>query len=457
VSGRPLVIVSNRGPVSFAVDEKGALVSRRGAGGLVSGLGPIVAGTDVTWIAAAMSDGDRIAAEQGVVDAEGFRVRLLAFDPVIYRMAYDVVCNATLWFVHHYLFDLARRPRFDHRWQEAWEAYRRVNQEFARVVVADAPADAVVLVQDYHLTLLAPHVREHRPDLRLVHFSHTPFADPDYLRVMPAGATDELLRGMAAHDACGFHTDRWARSFRRSCDELIGETPSTFVSPLTSDPDDIGQVAASGACRSAFDALDEQLGDRSFLVRVDRIELSKNIVRGFHAFDDLLERYPAWRERVVFGASCYPSREGLPEYLAYRQEVESIVSRLNEKWSTGDWTPILLDTSDDFPSSVAMLRRFDVLLVNPVRDGLNLVAKEGALINERHGTVVLSTEAGAWEELEGAVYGINPFDISQTADAIATALEAQEGDRQDRARRLRSMARARTPRNWLDEQIAAAG
>jgi trehalose 6-phosphate synthase len=456
VTNRPLVIVSNRSPVSFRA-EGGDLVPRRGAGGLVSGLGPLVVGTDAMWIAAAISDGDRAAAERGVIDAEGFRVRMLAFDPAQYRQAYDVVCNATLWFVHHNLFDLARRPRFDTRWRESWEAYRSVNTGFAEAVADDAPENAVVLVQDYHLTLLAPILREKRPDVRLVHFSHTPFAEPDGLRVLPSAAAVELLEGMAAHDACGFHSARWADAFRRSCRQIIGWEPSTFVAPLAPDPDDIAGAAASPACQEALLDLEATIADRAFLVRVDRIELSKNLLRGFHAFDDLLERYPMWRERVVFGAFCYPSREGLAEYLAYRQEMESLVSRLNEKWATETWTPVLLDPSDDFPRSVAALRRFDVLLVNPIRDGLNLVAKEGALVNERDGIVVLSTEAGAWDELGEVVRGVNPFDVSGTADVLAEALASPAESRRAASARLRELARSRTPADWLDDQIGAAG
>jgi trehalose 6-phosphate synthase len=461
VADRAVVIVSNRGPLSFELADDdgspGGLGARRGAGGLVSGLGPVVAGTGATWTAAAMTDGDRVAAQRGVVEAEGFRVRLLPVDAERYRMAYDVVCNAVLWFVHHGLFDLARRPRFDGRWRTAWEAYRQVNAEFAAAVCDDAPADAVVLVQDYHLTLLATELRESRPDLRLVHFSHTPFAGPDLLRVLPPDAAEEMLRGMAAHHSCGFHTERWAQAFRDSCRELVGLEPATFVAPLAPEPDDIGSVARSDACQSAFDELDRTVGDRALVVRVDRIELSKNLLRGFVAFDDLLDRHAEWRERVVFAAFCYPSREGLPEYLAYRQEVEGLVHQINARWATPDWTPIVLETSDDFPRSVAALRRYDVLLVNPIRDGLNLVAKEGPLVNERDGLVVLSTESGAWAELEGTVRPVNPFDITATADAMADALGCEPATRATEATALRARAGARTPADWLADLLSAAG
>ncbi|MEJ7582890.1 MAG: trehalose-6-phosphate synthase [Acidimicrobiales bacterium] len=198
---RPLLIVSNRGPVSFVRDANGAVVARRGAGGLVSGLAPLVAGTSTIWLAAAITEGDRAVATGTVVDIEGFRVCSLALDAEDYRLSYDVVCNATLWFTHHELFALAHQPSFDGAWWEAWQAHRRVNARFAEVIADVAPQGAVVLVQDYHLTLLAAALGDTRPDLRMLHFSHTPFAGPDGLRVLPPTVRTELLAGMAAHHA----------------------------------------------------------------------------------------------------------------------------------------------------------------------------------------------------------------------------------------------------------------
>lgn len=451
-----LVIVSNRGPVSFRKGDDGELVAKRGAGGLVSGIGPLVAGTGATWIAAALSDADREAAADGVVEAEGFRAQLLAVDPDVLRLAYDVVGNATLWFAHHGLWELARRPRFDHRFREAWAAYGAYHDTFADAVADTAPDGGTVLVQDYHLSLLGQRLAERRPDLSTVHFSHTPFATPEWLSVLPRAAVDDLLAGMAGHDACGFHSRRWEADFLACCERFGHEPPRTFVSPLGPDPDDIGGVAASDACREALATLDEQVGDRRFVVRVDRIELSKNLLRGFWAFDDLLERHERWRGQVVFGAFVYPSREGLAEYLAYRQEVEGLVERINARWGTPDWTPILLDTGDDFPRSVAALRRSDVLLVNPIRDGLNLVAKEGTLVNERDGVLALSPEAGAWDELGEHSLEAHPYDVGATADVLDVALSMDPDERRRQAAARRAVVEARTPRDWLDDQVAAA-
>ena len=456
-TSRPVVLVSNRGPVSFSRNDDGELVARRGSGGLVSGLTPIMANTGATWVAAALTDADRAAANAGVIDAAGFRVATVAINPELFTMAYDVVCNATLWFVHHGLFESARRPVFDGRFTQAWEAYVAVNNAFADAVAEVAPPDAVVLVQDYHLCLVGQRLRHIRPDIDSVHFSHTPFTGPDGLRMLPDAVATQLLEGMAAHTACGFHTPRWARRFTQCCDEVLGVTPTTFVAPLGPDAADLSSIAATPAAAAAAADLDAVVGDRKLLVRVDRIELSKNLLRGFRAFDQLLGDHPQWRQRVVFGAFVYPSREGLPEYLAYRQEVEGMVAAINNRWATPEWTPILADFTDDHPRSVAALTRYDVLLVNPVRDGLNLVAKEGPLLNEREGVLVLSTESGAAEEFSDTALLVNPFDVAATADALHRALSMDAAERAAHASGVVEVARANTPGSWLAAQLAAAG
>lgn len=452
--GPPVVLVSNRGPLSFR-DDGGRLVATRGGGGLVSGLAPLVADTDAVWIAAALSDADRAAASQGVIEAEGLRVRTLDIDPTTLARAYDGVCNSMLWFLHHALHDLSRRPVVDRGFREAWASYREYNEAFADVVAAESAEGATVLVQDYHLSLLGPLVRDRRPDLRTVHFSHTPFAPPHLLRVLPHDLAVELLEGMAGHDACGFHSARWARDFAAGCREIAGREPVTFVSPLAPDAADIRGVAASARCNDEVARIDAELGDRRLIVRVDRIELSKNLLRGFRAYDTMLRDRPDLRGTVVFRALGYPSREGLPEYLAYRAEIESLADVINRRWATDDWQPIELDLVDDFPRSVAHLRRYDVLLVNPVRDGLNLVAEEGPLVNERDGTVVLSREAGVHDVLDGAVRSVNPFDVDDQARALAEALDMEAETRRRLAAELRTRAEARGPADWLDDQLAA--
>ncbi len=457
MDGSRLVIAANRGPVSFTRDSSGALVTKRGGGGLVASMAPLVEGTGATWVGAAMSDADREATAGGVVETSGLRYRCLDIDADTYRMAYDVIANSALWFVHHHLFDLPRRPVIDRGWYEAWEGYRAYNQIFGQAVADEAPDGAVVLVQDYHLSLLASELAAKRPDLKLVHFHHTPFAEPEWLSVLPDEWARQLLEGLAAFHACGFHSVRWARSFRSCCEEVLGHAPPTFVSGLPPAVDDLDAMAASEACGTEGSRIDAAVGGRRLIVRVDRMEPSKNIVRGFQAYDELLYRRPELRGQVVFMAFCYPSREALSEYVAYNADVEAAAAAVNDRWGTVQWSPVVLHTDDNFARSVAALVRYDALLVNPVRDGMNLVAKEGAALNQRDGVVVLSRQAGAWDELSEASIGVNPFDVKATADALELALTMGSEERRRLSAAARSASTARSLHTWLDDQLAAVG
>ena len=454
---RPIVLVSNRGPVTFTDTAEGPLRSRRGAGGLISGIGPLVKGTDTIWIAAAMTAGDRQAAATGVAEAEGFRLRMLAVDPDTYQLAYDEVSNGVLWFAHHGLWDRPRQPAFDRSWPAAWDAYRAVNHAFANAVAEVAPRRAVVLVQDYHLCLVAARLAVLRPDLDCVHFSHTPFAPPVWLAAIPTEAGRELLQGLAAHRACGFHTQQWATDFTDSARQLAGLTPTTFVAPLATDPDDIKRAAAAPACQEALATLQAKVGDRTVIARVDRLELSKNLLRGFLAFDELLRQHPEHRGEVVFVAEAYPSRPGVAAYARYRDEIERAVAEINQRWGTADWEPISLSVEDNFPAAVALMRRGDVFLVSPIRDGLNLVASEAILVNERDAVLALSAEAGAWEGLQEGALRVAPFDVAGTAGVLHEAVRMPAEERRRRAVILGGIVRAHTPAQGLANQIAAAG
>ncbi len=466
------LVVSNRGPLSFRTTKGGALEPVPAAGGLASSLHRLLAGSGTTWASVTMGAADREAVAQGLMHEDGLDLVPVVVDDDTYRQAYDVVANTTLWYVHHHLFDLPQRPRFDRHWRAAWEGYRAYNRAMADVVVACAGEGDAVLVQDYHFSLLGRMLAERRPDLRTVHFLHTPFADPAMFGVLPDDVAAELRDGMAGYGACGFHCHAWEAAFT-ACYAAAGEqAPPTFVAPLGTDADALENEANSVAAVAAAGALRAEVGGRRIIARTDRMEPSKNIVRGMLAFEELLHTHPEWRGEVVHVALAYPSRQGLAEYLAYAADVEHTAARINHAFSSGSasgsasasggpggWTPILLSVEDDWARSLAALTLSDVLLVNPVRDGLNLVAKEGPLLNTAQGALVLSRQAGAWEELaldgRGAI-GINPFDVSGTAEALHTALSMGTAEHAERAAALRSAVQARTAADWWADQLAAA-
>jgi trehalose 6-phosphate synthase len=456
------IVVSNRGPLTFRAGPDGELVPVPAAGGLASSLHRLLAGSGATWASVTMGAADREAVSKGLMEVEGLDLLPVVIDDETYRQAYDVVANSTLWYVHHHLFDLPNRPRFDRRWRQAWDGYRAYNRAMAQAVSERAGDGDTVLVQDYHFSLLGRMLAERRPDLRTVHFLHTPFAEPAMLGVLPDDVAAELLDGMAGYGACGFHCHKWEAGFVSCYEARPGSglvAPRTFVAPLGLDVDAVtGEVAAEGVTAAA-DALRADVGARRVIGRADRMEPSKNIVRGMLAFEELLAARPEWRGQVVHVVCAYPSRQGLAEYLAYAADVEHTATRINHAYGDGGWSPIVLFVSDNYSRSLAALTLSDVLLVNPIRDGMNLVAKEGSLINTANGVLVLSHEAGAWEELElgdqGAL-GVNPFDVSGTADVLHAALTMSPEARAARAGALRSAVLARTSADWWTDQLAAA-
>lgn len=442
--------------MSFELDGD-KLVASRGAGGLVTGLGPLVRDTDTTWMAAALTDGDRLAAGSGTIEAEGFRIRTLDIEPTDLDLAYNTIANETLWYVFHDLYDRSRSPVIDTEWYDAWSAYRRFNQVFARAIIDEAEADAIVLLQDHHLALVAPTVRDERPDVSIVHFSHTPFATPDALRLLPELARTELLLGYLGSHALGFHTSRWSDAFIACCRENLGVRPtSTFVSPLGPDADELEALIASPTCQAEAAAIEDIVGDRFLIARTERLELSKNLLRGFWAYDELLALRPDMHGKVIFVAAFSPTRTDVADYTRYRTEVEAAVEEINARWGREGWTPIHCVIRNNYQFALALLRRYDALLVNPIRDGLNLVAKEGPIVNDQNGVVLLSREAGVFDELSGLAIEVHAYDITQTAQAMSDAIDMDAEQRSDLAVDIAEVARSRSPRIWLEEQIAAA-
>lgn len=460
----PLLLASNRGPVSFSEDGRGGLVARRGGGGLVSAVAGASAAGGALWVCAALSDADRRAVRRGQVPAG---VEMLELDPVTFDRAYNRVANATLWFVSHLLYDTATAPVFDSRTRREWAAYRAYDDAFAAALAAAAAPGAAVLVQDYHLALTPRQLRERRPDLRIGHFSHTPWAPPEYFSLLPDGVAREVLVGMLGADAVGFHSRRWADAFARCCVEVLGATyaDSTLthqgrttrvsVHPLGVDAAELRERASQPDVQGRLPRLRELVGDCQLILRIDRTELSKNIVRGLAAYRELLRTRPQWRKKVVHLAFAYPSRHDLPAYRAYTGAVQQAAREVNEEFADGGWLPVHLEVRDDYPRSLAAYSLADVLLVNPLRDGMNLVAKEGPVLSSRGVSLVLSRQAGAADELGADAHLVNPYDVAQTAEALHEALSTPATLRAERSARLARAATALPPAEWLAAQLAA--
>lgn len=450
-----VLVASNRGPVSYEVGDDGSLRARRGGGGLVSGLSAIGPDADALWVCSALSDGDREAVRRGVGE-DG--VRMLDIPADVHTDAYNGIANSVLWFVHHMLYQTPLEPVFDAEFRRQWASYEAYNRAFAEALAQEAAEGAVAIVQDYHLCLVPGMLRELRPDLRIGHFSHTPWAPADYFRMLPDDIREQLLTGMLGADRLGFLTHRWADAFTACCTEFAGGVGDTRIGVhgLGADADFLRARSHEADVEERITALREEIGaGRRTIVRVDRTELSKNIVRGLLAYRQLLDDHPELLEQVVHVAFAYPSRQDLAVYRDYTAEVQRVADEINSRYGTAGWTPVVLHVKDDFARSLAAYRLADVALVNPIRDGMNLVAKEVPVVSDEGCVLVLSREAGAYEELGEDAIPVNPYDVIGTAAALHEALTMPAGERAERTKRLTAAATALPPAQWFLEQLNA--
>jgi len=482
-----ILVASNRGPVSFSRDGAGRLTARRGGGGMVSGLSSVAGQAEVLWVCAALSEADRAAAQAvpgGYLDTgfpggdgqqpSGSAVQMLDIPPAVFDRAYNAVANSTLWFIHHLLYDTPNQPLFGRAFCREWEDFRSYNEAFAAALAEGAgpgggdgpPVRA--MVQDYHLTLVPRMLADRRPDVAIGYFCHTPWAPPDYFAILPGHVAREVLDGILGADHAGFHAQRWADAFLDCCQAVLGaevdraagtvrhrgHTTTVAVHPLGVDAAELRARAAAPDVEAHVAALTAAAGGRKLIVRVDRTELSKNIARGLAAYAELLASYPQWRGRVTHLAMAYPSRHDLPEYREYTAQLQRLAREINDEFGTDDWNPLILQVNDDYPRSLAAYRVADVLLVNPIRDGMNLVAKEGPLLSERGCALVLSREAGAAAELAAGALLVNPYDVTETAQALHDALGMPDSERLRRCAQLATASAAAPPQEWFADQVS---
>jgi trehalose 6-phosphate synthase len=476
---RLLIVASNRGPVAYSQAADGSLSARRGGGGMVSGmvsgLGAAAADGGALWLCAALSDADRVAArrgERGQGAPGDVPVRMLEIPQGVFDAAYNGIANSVLWFVHHLLFDTPSQPRFGVEFRRDWAAYVAYNKAFADALGEECAPGTRVLIQDYHLALAPRLLRDQYPGARIGHFEHTPWAPPEYYQMLPDDVAAAILDGMLGADHAGFLSARWADAFLDCCETVLradvartgpgkarvtyrGRVTQVAVHPLGVDAAELRDRGRAADVQLQREELTASAAGRQLIVRVDRTELSKNILRGLAAYRELLSTRPQWRGRVTHLALAYPSRSGLPEYQAYTARVHELAQEINAEFRTPDWEPLILDVKDDYPRSLAACGLADVLLVNPIRDGMNLVAEEGPILSDSGCALVLSREAGAAALVGESALLVNPYDVSATAEALHAGLSMPGSERQRRSRAIADAAAARAPRRWLAEQVEA--
>ena len=481
---RQLIVASNRGPVTFSQRPDGSFSARQGSGGLVTAVSAVLQERQAIWIAAAMTDGDRaraVAAEEEgetLITPHGtgsrFKLRFAVPSQEAYNQYYNVISNPLLWFLQHYLWDTPRSPDITHETWTAWrEGYVKVNEMFAEeILLACEQCDEapIIMLQDYHLYLCGSIIRERQPNAIIQHFVHIPWPDPDYWRLLPLEMRRAICEGLLGCDIVGFQTPDHARSFMHTCEAYVPNVEISYSDnvitwngrriavnhyPISIDAEAVRKTAHSQEARAYERYLPTHFNEFTIL-RIDRAEPSKNIIRGFHAFDRFLEAHPEYKNRVNFIAVTQPSRMDVKEYREYLDDMSAKVGRINAKYANVEtgWQPIQIIMGESYPRVLAAMRWYDVLLVNSIIDGMNLVAKEGALINERSGVIILSEGAGAALQLGEHTLMVSPADIEGTADAIYQALTMPFSERQKHGQALRAAVESEDVTEWFQDQLA---
>ncbi|MCH7810592.1 MAG: trehalose-6-phosphate synthase, partial [Chloroflexi bacterium] len=398
-------------------------------------------------------------------------VRFVTVPQPVYQRHYYVICNPLLWFIQHYMWNTPRTPNIGRVVYEAWEnGYVPTNQAIADAIVAEAEKEdepPVVLLQDYHLYLAPKMVRERMPEATILHFTHIPWPGPRYWGMLPKFMRRGIHEHMAASDIVGLQTMSDVQNFLHSCDTMLdsevdyhactvdfeGHRTHVRAYPISVDAEGLLEFSKSAEVQQSIDKLRPLLGEKTVL-RVDRSEPSKNIIRGLRAYELLLERYPEFRGSVNFLQLLVPSRSDLGVYQTYTDEIFELVDSINDHFGEMDWQPIRVLYEDDYTQAIAAMTLYDVLLVNPVIDGMNLVSKEGPLVNTNDGVLILSELAGAHEQLQEHVLAVSPTDLEGTVRALHRALTMPSDERHRRAEALRQIVIDEDIIRWLEHQLS---
>ena len=480
LADRALIIAANRGPVTFEKDTDGAYQFQRGGGGLVTALTGLCRQTsDATWVACARTEDDTEWHEGRVRldDGSAIRVHFVSPDEAAYEGYYNVIANPLLWFLQHSMWDVPRAPVIDRATWQAWEeGYKAINCQFAEAIIERVRATArptLVMLQDYHLYLVARYLRaglRRRERPTTMHFIHIPWPGPEYWRILPPAMRQDILNGLCAVDILGFQTREDGQNFLRTCESLLPQASANYRRsriwyrnhathvrdfPISIDVDALRQLASSEEVAEHDRELLDIEGDRKLILRIDRVEPSKNIVRGFLAFEEMLILHPEHRGTVTFLALLVPSRLDVAEYKQYLDALMATAGRVNATYGDAEWEPVRVLVGDSYPRAVAAMKLYDVLLVNAIADGMNLVAKEGPIVNNRDGVLILSERAGARQQLEAGALIVSPCDVYATAEALHQALEMSPAERRKRAERLRWLIEREDIAHWLCSQLEA--
>lgn len=471
-----LIVASNRGPIEF-YRENGKMEMRRGAGGLVSTLLPFMETVKGTWIASAMSDEDvEVACKfEGCKvpvpkDNPDFCVSFVVVDRDIYENYYSVISNPLIWFVQHYMWNTPYLPEIDDKIHKAWhDSYVYVNKQFAERIIEEAKSGEnkpLIMLQDYHLYTCPGQIREELDNAFLSQFIHIPWPQSEYFGILPEYMQEAIIKGLLSNDIVGFHIEKYVKNFLWTCEPYVDKIDfnkdmiwyddrviSVKHYPISVDDKGLKELSKSQDVLKKEEFVKEVKGDGFLIYRTDRADLSKNIIRGFKAYELFLQKHPEFHGKVKFLSTGKPTRQQIKAYNDYKKEIDKVMGSINEKYSKNGWKPIEHVFRADYSLVSAAFKNYDCLLVNPIIDGMNIVAKEGAIVNKNNGVLVMSNGAGCYEELKDYSLVVNAYDISQTADAIYRALTMSQEERSRLLEGLKKVVSERNIYHWMMEQF----
>lgn len=477
---KPLIVIaSNRGPFSFNQNSEGGFDVTRGAGGLVTALTALAERHEVLWVAATMTEGDREWNHQNegrTKKVEGINLKLVEPKPRNYEGYYSIFANPLLWFIQHQLWDIPRTPSITEETWRGWEeGYKPVNELFAQAIaesVEGVDRPIIILPQDYHLYLVPHYLRENLGERAQIQpFIHIPWPGPDAWRILPSQMRNALLSSLLEADRVGFQTKKDAFNFVQTCRfylegahsrgrrdgiEYRGRDVAALAYPISIDVEKVLELAEEPVTQLEKSQLINFAGDRALILRVDRIEPSKNNLRGLQAYRTLLENHPEHRGKVQMLALLVPSRMKVGVYQDYLRDIMAEAGMINAQYSDSSWEPVRIVLGDNYQRAIAAMQLYDLLLVNPIADGMNLVAKEGVVVNKKDGVLLLSEYAGAFYELGEQALTVSPFDVYGTSEAMHRALTMLASERKARAKILREVVVQADVRDWFSAQVEDA-
>ena len=478
LSEHRLIIVSNRGPVQFRPNKNGDMEAKHSSSGVVTALDLLTQISKPTWISSAMGEGDRNIARSdtaGTVESplqqHNMRLRYIAHPRSMYHKYFNILCNPTIWFLQHYMWNGPYSPNVDQTVYDAWHnGYVPVNQAFAQAVLQEAEGSSVepvIMIHDYHLYLTAGYVRKSLPNAVIQHFNHIPWPTPRYWQLIPYYIRKDICSSLCSADVVAFQTPSDVHNFLNTCEEVLPDNKVDYVAnavywngrvtkvrayPVSINVSEIRDMARSNRSLEYYGNLKSLCKDKT-IVRIDRAEPSKNIIRGFRAYRALLSKHPELCGKVTFLAFLVPSRTHIRQYQRYMTELQQEVDDINSAFGDDQWQPIVPFFENNYIQAISAMKLYDVLLANPVIDGMNLVVKEGAVVNAKGGVVILSESSGAYPELREGVLPVSPSDTEGTQDAIYRALTMSMEQRRSLANILRQTVENQDINHWLYQQF----